>query len=79
MLAKYSEKMTPKYLEEHCRYKIWQHTKEGLDRATVVAYCETVADAKRLIRALSECPENSAYEYQYELCADFIQIKDVLM
>ena len=54
MLTKYSEPMSDTYLREHCRYKIWKHSSGQFDKANVVAYCETVKDAKRLVSALSE-------------------------
>ncbi|MDD6327062.1 MAG: hypothetical protein PUA62_01240 [Lachnospiraceae bacterium] len=75
MLARYSDPMTPDYMKEHCRYKIWQHSSGEFDKANVVAFCDTVADARKLVRALGLLEENHTYEY--ELCADFSQLKDV--
>ena len=77
MLTKYSEPMSDTYLREHCRYKIWKHSSGQFDKANVVAYCETVKDAKRLVSALSEYDKDADFSYAYELCADFIQLKDV--
>lgn len=79
MLAKYSEPMTPEYMREHCRYKIWRHSSGEYDKAYVVAYCDTVLDAKNLCKALGQFFAEQGFTYEYELCADFSQIKDVAM
>ena len=77
MLIKYSSPMTPEYMKEHCRYKVWQHTEGEFDKAKIVGFCDTVVDAKRLVKALNECYSSENYSYEYELCADFSQLKDV--
>lgn len=79
MLAKYSEPMTPEYMREHCRYKIWRHSSGEFDKAFIVAYCDTIKDAKNLCNALSEYFKEDGYTYEYELCADFSQLKDVVL
>lgn len=77
MLVKHSEPMKVEYMKEHCRYKIWQHTEGQFGKALTVAYCDTVVDAKRLCAALNEYSKADGLTYEYELCAEFIEIKDV--
>lgn len=79
MLAKYSDPMTPEYMKEHCRYKIWQHSAGEFDKATIVAYCDTVLDARMLVKALGEFNKEQELTYEYELCAEFSQLKDAGM
>ena len=79
MLAKYSEPMTPEYMKEHCRYKIWRHSSGELDKAHIVAYCDTISDAKNLCKALGQYFSEEGYTYEYELCEDFSQLKDVII
>lgn len=77
MVAKYSDPMTAEYLKEHCRYKIWKRSSGEFDKAKAVAYCDTVKEAKTLVAALSEYEEDEQYTYEYELCADFSELKDI--
>ncbi len=79
MLGRYSEPMSNDYMREHCRYKIYQHYSGEYEKNSVIAFCSTLKDAKLICASLKMALPGDEYSFDYELCADFTQLKDADM
>lgn len=70
-----SEEITPQYLEENVRYKIWREFTGIANMRNVMCFCRDIHSANDIISALQAQYKPTVHLYA-ELCADFDETYD---
>lgn len=68
--------LTEQQAIEHSRYKIYEHYFGKFDSERVIAFCDSLSDAKMLVDALNKTYQDRPMTFDYILCREYDEILD---